>query len=344
MAADPRFFGPGRPQTLSALAAAAGATLPEGVDGTRLFTGTAALQSAGPDDVSFLENRRYLPALRETRAGAVICTADVLAAAPEGCVVLASTAPYLAFARAAGLFYPAPQPVAGVHPTAVVAASAEIGPGCQIGPYAVVGEGARIGAGSILGPHAVVGDGCVFGAGCRLHAHSSASHTLAGDGVVLHPGARVGQEGFGFAPTPDGAFLTMPQLGRVCLGDRVEVGANACIDRGSQQDTVIGAGTRIDNLAQVAHNVAVGRGCVIVAQVGIAGSARLGDYVTLAGQVGVAGHLSIGSKARVGAQAGVMNDIPDGQDWVGSPAWPARETLRAVAALRKLGQPPTKKI
>jgi len=329
---------------LSVIAAAAGATLPEGCDRGRVLVGAAALQSAGPNEISFLENRRYLPALRETRAGVVICAADFASAAPAGCVVLAVTAPYLAFARAAGLFHPAPKAAAGIHPTAVVAASAEIGPECEIGPYAVVGAGARIGAGSILGPHAVVGDGCIFGTDCRLHAHSSASHTIAGDGVVLHPGARIGQEGFGFAPTPEGAFLTMPQLGRVCLGDRVEVGANACIDRGSQQDTVIGAGTRIDNLAQIAHNVATGRGCVIVAQVGIAGSARLGDYVTLAGQVGVAGHLSIGSKARVGAQAGVMNDIPEGQDWVGSPAWPVRDTLRAFAALRKLGQPPNKKI
>ncbi len=342
MAADVRFFGPGRPQTLSAIAAAAGASLPEGADPGRLFTGIGALQSAGPDDVSFLENRRYLPALKDTAAGAVLCTPDVQTA-PPGCIALGTAQPYLGFARVAVLFYPAPGPAAGLHPTAVVAADAEIGTGCEIGPYAVVGAGARIGAGSILGPHAVVGPGCVFGPGCRLHAHSSASHTIAGAGVVLHPGARVGQEGFGFAPTPEGRYVTMPQLGLVRLGDGVEVGANACIDRGSQQDTVIGPGTRIDNLAQIAHNVAMGRGCVIVAQVGIAGSARLGDYVTLAGQVGVAGHLSIGSKARIGAQAGVMNDIPEAQDWVGSPAWPARDTLRAMAALRKLGQPPAKK-
>jgi len=180
------------------------------------------------------------------------------------------------------------------------------------------------------------------GDGCRVGAHVSISHCLAGRGVVLHPGARIGQEGFGFAVTPDGRFETMPQLGRVILGDAVEVGANSCVDRGSQGDTELGAGTRLDNLVQVAHNVRTGRACVIVAQVGISGSATLGDGVQLGGQAGVTGHLAIGDRARVGAQAGVMNDIPAGTDVVGSPAWPARETLRAVAALRKLGQKPAR--
>jgi UDP-3-O-[3-hydroxymyristoyl] glucosamine N-acyltransferase len=158
--------------------------------------------------------------------------------------------------------------------------------------------------------------------------------------VVLHPGVRIGQEGFGFAVTPEGRFETMPQLGRVILGDFVEVGANSCIDRGSQGDTVLGAGTRLDNLVQIGHNVRTGRGCVVVAHVGIAGSVTLGDGVQLGGQAGIAGHLTIGDRARIGAQAGVMGDVPAGSDMVGSPAWPARETLRAFAALRRLGQKP----
>jgi UDP-3-O-[3-hydroxymyristoyl] glucosamine N-acyltransferase len=159
---------------------------------------------------------------------------------------------------------------------------------------------------------------------------------------VLHPGARIGQEGFGFAVTPEGRFETMPQLGRVILGDLVEVGANACVDRGSQGDTVLGAGTRLDNLVQIAHNVRTGRGCVIVAQVGISGSATLGNGVQLGGQSGVTGHLTLGDGARASAQAGVMNDVPAGTDVAGTPAWPAKDTLRAMVALRKLGQKPAR--
>jgi UDP-3-O-[3-hydroxymyristoyl] glucosamine N-acyltransferase len=152
----------------------------------------------------------------------------------------------------------------------------------------------------------------------------------------------VGQEGFGFAVTPEGRFETIPQLGRVILGDLVEIGANSCVDRGSQSDTVIGAGTRLDNLVQIGHNVRTGRGCVVVAQVGIAGSTVIGDGVQLGGQAGLTGHIKVGDRARVGAQAGVMNDVPAGQDVVGSPAWPARETLRAFAALRRLAGKPAK--
>ncbi|PZW43577.1 UDP-3-O-[3-hydroxymyristoyl] glucosamine N-acyltransferase [Humitalea rosea] len=343
MAADPRFFGPPRPQSLGAIAALLGVVLPEGADGAMVFTGTATLRAATADQISFIESRRYLPALRDTAAGAVFCLPEQAALAPPHCVALAMAAPQLAFARVAALFHPVPPPRPGIHPTAVIDPTAEIGAECEIGPYAVVGEGARIGDGSLLGAHAAIGPWCVFGRGCRILTHASASHTLAGDGVVLHPGARVGQEGFGLVFTAEGRFETAPQLGRVLLGDRVEVGANACIDRGGQQDTVIGAGSRIDNLVQVAHNVTMGKGCVIVGQAGIAGSTTLGDYVTLAGQVGVAGHLNLGSKVRVGAQAGVMSDVPAGQDVLGSPAWPARDTLRAFARLRQLGQPTAKK-
>jgi UDP-3-O-[3-hydroxymyristoyl] glucosamine N-acyltransferase len=157
--------------------------------------------------------------------------------------------------------------------------------------------------------------------------------------VVLHPGARVGQEGFGLVMTPEGRFETMPQLGRVLLGDGVEIGANSTVDRGAQADTVIGPGTRVDNLVQIGHNVRTGRGCVVVAMAGISGSTTLGDYVTVAGQAGVAGHLTIGSKARIGAQAGVMSDVPAGMDVLGSPAMPAREAMRSFSALRKLGEP-----
>jgi len=336
MAADPRFFASAGPQTLAAIAAAAGGRF-EGDPG-RAFTGVAALQAAEPAEVSFLDNRRYLDALRTTRAGAVVVAEATAAEVPPGTVAIVTEAPYLGFARVARLFHPPPRPVPGIHPTAVIAPDAVVGEGSEIGPYAVVGAGARIGRGSVIGPHAVVGPGVELGEGCRLHAHSSISHAIAGRSVVLHPGARVGQEGFGFASTSDGGYETMPQLGRVILGDDVEIGANACVDRGSQGDTVLGPGTRLDNLVQIGHNVRAGRGCVMVAQSGISGSTALGDFVMVAAQAGLTGHLRIGDKARIGAQAGLIEDVPPGTDVIGSPAWPAREFWRAIARLRRLGR------
>jgi UDP-3-O-[3-hydroxymyristoyl] glucosamine N-acyltransferase len=339
--ADPRFHPAGPPLTLAELATIAGGEL-RGGDAARRISGVGPLDGAGPEEASFLDNRRYLPQLGGTRAGAVVIAPDFAAKVPDGTAAIVTAQVYLGFARIAARLHPAPAPRPGIHPTAVVDPTATLGAGCQVGPYAVVEAGAEIGAGCVIGPHAVIGAGVVLGEGCRIGPHCSVSHCIAGRGVVLHPGARVGQEGFGFAVTPEGRFETMPQLGRVLLGDLVEVGANSCIDRGSQSDTVIGPGTRLDNLVQIGHNVRTGRACVIVAQVGISGSASLGDGVQMGGQSGLAGHLHIGDRARIGAQAGVMGNVPAGEDWVGSPAWPARETLRAFAALRRMGAKPGK--
>ena len=337
MPVDSRFHPCAGPQTLAAIAAAAGGRAENGDPGRR-FDGVASLAEAGPDQVSFLGERRYLDALRATGAGAVIVQQAFAKAVPAGAVSILTDAPQLGFARVAALFHPPRPPRPGVHPTAVVGEGATVGEGTEIGAYAVIGEGARIGRDCIVHPHAAVGPGVEVGDGCRLHPHSSVSHALLGRGVVLHPGARVGQEGFGFAATAEGRFETMPQLGRVVLGDGVEIGANACVDRGTQGDTVLGPGTRLDNLVQVGHNVRTGRGCILVAQVGVSGSTVLGDFVTIAAQAGLTGHLRIGSKARVGAQSGVMNDVPAGTDVLGSPAWPVRQTWRAIAHLRRIGR------
>lgn len=341
MAADPRFHPAGPPLPLRELAAIAGGAL-SGGDPARRISGVGSLAAAGPEEVSFLDNRRYLAELAGTKAAAVVLAAEFAPRLPEGCAAIVTATPYLGFARLARALHPLPAATPGIHPTAVVHPTARIGQGCQLGPYAVIEAEAEIGPFCVIGPHAVIGPGCVLGEGCRIGAHVTISHCLAGRFVVLHPGVRIGQEGFGFAVTPEGRFETVPQLGRVILGDLVEVGANACIDRGSQGDTVIGDGSRLDNLVQIGHNVRTGKGCVIVAQVGIAGSTSLGHGVQLAGQAGVSGHLHVGDRARVGAQAGVMNDVPAGTDVVGSPAWPARETLRAVAALRRLGAKPAR--
>lgn len=332
MTGDPRFFPAAGPFTLARVAAAAGADLSAGADPARQFAGIAALQAAGPDRIAFLDNRRYLPALKASRAGACIMDPALARDAPSGMALLLTARPYLAWARVAGLFHPAAAVPAAIDATASVAPDAILGPGVAIGPGAVVGARAVVGQGSAIGPLAMVGEGVVLGRDCRIGAGAVVSHCIAGDRVVLHPGAKVGQEGFGFAEAPDG-FVTVPQLGRVLLGDDVEIGANSTVDRGSAADTVIGAGTRMDNLVQIGHNVRLGRCCVVVAQAGISGSTTMGDFVVVAAQAGVTGHLRIGRQARIGAQAGVMEDVPERTDVLGSPARPAREFWRAVATL-----------
>ncbi|MBR0655938.1 UDP-3-O-(3-hydroxymyristoyl)glucosamine N-acyltransferase [Plastoroseomonas arctica] len=335
MAADPRFFATAGPHSLAAIAAAAGAG--DVPDGARLFAGVAPLQTAGPDDVSFLDNRRYAAALATSRAGAVVIAAAMAGKVPAGCIPLVTSQPYLGFARVATLFHPQPKARPGVHPGAVIGAGAEIGEGCEIGAYAVVGAGAVLGKGCILEPHAVVGAGVVLGARCRIHSHASICHAIAGDEVVLNAGARIGGEGFGFATdATTGRHVTVPQVGRVILGDGCEIGANSTVDRGSGGDTVLGPGCRLDNLVQIGHNVRLGKGCVIVAMAGIAGSVTLGDYVVVAAQGGIAGHVTVGDRARIGAQAGVMQDVEAGTDVLGSPAQPSREKWRQIAVLRRL--------
>lgn len=337
MAGDPRFFARTGPHALAAIAAAAGA---EPADGDRaqsdlLLSGIAPLQTAGPGELSFLDNRRYLPALRTTRAGAVIVHPDLAASVPEGCVALATRQPYMGWAKAAALFFPVPAPVPGIHPTAVIGPEVTLGAGCEIGPHVTIGARAEIGPRCRIGASASIGEGVVLGADCRIGANVSISHAELGARVALYPGARIGQDGFGFASGPAG-HVSVPQLGRVIIGDDVEIGANSCVDRGSAQDTIIGAGCRIDNLVQIGHNVRIGRCCVIVALAGIAGSAELEDFVVIGGQVGIGGHLRVGKGARLGAQAGVIGDVPPGQDWVGSPAMPARTFFRQIATLKRL--------
>jgi UDP-3-O-[3-hydroxymyristoyl] glucosamine N-acyltransferase len=334
---DPRFFARTGPHTLQAVAMAAGAEADPKSE--LMLTGVGPLQTAGPSEVSFLDNRRYADLLAATRAGAVIVHPDLAQGLPDGSVALCTSAPYVAWARVAALFFPPPPIRAGIDPRAVVDATATIDPHAEIGPLAIVGAGAVIGPESRIGAGAVVGPGVSIGAGCRIGALVTLSHAVLGDRVNILPGARIGQEGFGFAQS-DRGFLTVPQLGRVILEDDVEVGANSTIDRGSTQDTVIGAGSRLDNLVMIGHNVRLGRCCVIVAQAGISGSTVLEDFAVVAAQAGLTGHLKVGKGARIGAQAGVMADVPAGAEIVGSPAEPVRDFFRGVATLRKLARRP----
>ena len=331
---DPRFFLRSGPYTLAAVVDAAGGTAPP----TRIrFSGVAPLGAAGPEDVSFLDNKRYLPALAETGAGAVIVHPDLADKVPLGCIAIQTDQPYQAWARVAALFHPPPLPQPGIHPSAVVDRSAVVDPTAEIGALTVIGARAQIGPRSRIGPLAVIGEAVVVGADCRIGAHVSVSHALLGARVTLFPGARIGQDGFGFA-IHDAGLLSVPQLGRVVLEDDVEVGANSTIDRGSAQDTVIGAGSRLDNLVQIGHNARLGRCCVVVAQAGISGSTDLEDFVVVAAQAGITGHLRIGRRARIGAQAGVMADVAPGVDVVGSPSQPVKAFFRQVALLRRLAR------
>jgi UDP-3-O-[3-hydroxymyristoyl] glucosamine N-acyltransferase len=332
IAGDPRFFRRCGPYSLAAVADAAQAEAPPR---RLLLSGVAPLQTARPDEVSFLDNRKYLGALAETRAGAVIVHPEMADKVPPTSVAVTTTEPYVAWARVAALFFPLPPVCAGVHSSAVVSPDAAIDPSAEVGPLVVVGAAAEIGPRTRIGPSAVIGDGVVIGADCRIGSHATISHALLDDRVAIYPGARIGQDGFGFAITSEG-FLSVPQLGRVVLEHDVEVGANTTIDRGSLHDTHIGAGSRLDNLVQIGHNVRLGRGCVVVSQAGISGSTILEDHVMVAGQAGMTGHLRIGRRARIGAQAGVMADVPAGADVVGSPAQPVREFFRHVAVLRRL--------
>jgi UDP-3-O-[3-hydroxymyristoyl] glucosamine N-acyltransferase len=331
---DPRFFQRAGPFTLAAVVDVAEAAAPPR---RLMLAGVAPLQVAGPDQVSFLDNRKYAPALAATRAGAVIVHPDMGSRVPDGAAAIVTAEPYAAWAKVAALFHPTPPTCAGIHPTAVIGAAAIVDPSAEIGPLAVIGEGAEIGPRCRVGALAVIGPGVVLGPDCRIGSHASLSHALLGARVYVYPGARIGQEGFGFAITAAG-FHSVPQLCRVILEDDVEVGANTTIDRGSLQDTVIGAGSRLDNQVQIGHNAHLGRGCVIVSQAGVSGSTILEDHVMVGPQAGLTGHLKIGRMARIGAQAGVMADIDAGAEVVGSPAQPRRAFFREVAMLRRLAR------
>lgn len=331
---NPRFFRRTGPHELAVVAAAVGCEPPQS---TLLLSGLAALGQARPDELSFLSDAKHAPALETSRAGAVLVNPKWQSHVPSGTVALVVNDPAASWAKAAALFHPAPALKPGIHRSAVVAESATVDPSAEIGPLAYVGERASIGAGCRVGPGAVIGDGVVLGADCRVGANASVTHAVLGARVYLYPGARIGQEGFGFGITEAG-FQTTPQLCSVILGDDVEVGANTTIDRGALRDTEIGTGTRLDNLVQVAHGVRIGRYCAIAALAGISGSAKIDDFVVMGGQVGVAEHVTIGSRARIGAQSGVISELEPGASVVGSPTRPAKQFFREVATLKRLAR------
>jgi UDP-3-O-[3-hydroxymyristoyl] glucosamine N-acyltransferase len=309
-------------------------------DGTLAIEGVAPLEDAGPAHLSFLSNRKYRAAFEASKAGAVLVEPDE-PKAPGRTVVRVRNA-YLAFAKISALFHPAPAPAPGVAPQAVVHPTARVHPSAQVMPLATVAAGAEVGAGTILHPGVHVGEGARIGAGCLLHANVVVrERCVLGDRVIVQPGAVIGSDGFGFAFDPEGEgrgprHFKIPQAGVVVVEDDVEIGATAAIDRATLGVTRIGRGAKIDNLVQVGHNVEVGPLAILCGQVGVAGSSKIGAGAVLAGQVGIAGHLRVGDRVTLGAQAGVMNDIPDGETWMGYPARPHAAWARTTATLDHL--------
>jgi UDP-3-O-[3-hydroxymyristoyl] glucosamine N-acyltransferase len=320
--------------TAAAIAEAVGGRLIG--DSSTTVQGVAALDRASPRHVSFLAAARYASLFRSTRAGVVLvdpALADSPGPAPARIIV---DRPQDALLSLLPMFHRPAAVVPGVHPTAVIGAGVSLGAGISIGPYVVIGTGACIGDAVVVGAHCVLGSGVTVGERSQLYPSVTVySGSSLGKRVTVHAGARIGSDGFGYVQR-DGTHQKIPHVGRCIVEDDVEIGANTTIDRGSIDDTVIGAGTKIDNLVQIAHNVRVGRLCLIMAQVGVAGSSRIEDGVILLGQAGISGHHTIGTGARVAAQAGVFGDIPAGETWSGYPARPHKEALRAQAALFKL--------
>ena len=318
--------------TLHDLAARIGAEL-DG-DGTIVVTRVAALDTAGPGDVSFLANASYAAQLAHTRASAVILGAGG-GAAP--CAVLRANDPYLAFARAAAALAPPSVLPAGVHATAAIAPDAVLGPGVGVGPFAVIGAGARVGARTVIGAHAVIGAGTEIGPDCVIHAHVSVRERCRlGARVVVQDGAVIGADGFGFARRADGTYEKIPQTAPVVIEDDVDIGANTTIDRPAVGETRIKAGAKLDNLVMIAHGVVVGARTVMAAQCGVAGSTTIGDDVMFAGQVGVAGHISVGDGVKASGQTGITNSVEPGRFVSGLPAIENREWRRAAVLFGRL--------
>lgn len=333
--ADSRFFLNAGPFTLRELCDHVGAELSDGSNPDLVIKDVGSLEDAKSDEISFLDNKKYVSALADTSAGACILDKKFVGKAPEGVSLILTNKPYKAYALIAQKFYPSISTSSNsIHSTAVIAETASVGDNCVISAGVVVGENVEIGSGCQLAPNVVIHDGCKIGENTSIGANATVEYSFMGNNCEIHSGVRIGNRGFGFAMEPDG-YVNVPQLGRVIIGDNVEIGANSTIDRGAGPDTVIGDGTKIDNLVQIGHNVQIGKQCVIVAQSGVAGSSVLGDYVVMGAQSGVAGHITMGTGVQIAGRAAVIKDVEAGQAVAGTPAMPIKEFFRLVAMWKK---------
>jgi UDP-3-O-[3-hydroxymyristoyl] glucosamine N-acyltransferase len=338
---EPLFFKPAGALTVADIATLTGAEPRPATDLGRRISNIAPLDRAGPSDLTFLDNAKFVGELATTRAGACLVGERFEKEVPGRVAALRAREPYRAFIAVACALFPAAQRPSslfgaeGISVGATIHPAARLESGVTVDPGAVIGPGAEIGAGSVIAANAVIGPGVRIGRNCSIGAGASLMHTLVGDRVIIHPGCRIGQDGFGYLPDRSGP-IKIPQTRRVIIQDGVEIGANTTIDRGGTRDTVIGEGTKIDNLVQIGHNCSIGRFCFIVSQTGISGSVDVGDYAMLGGQVGIADHLSIGAGAKLGARSGVITDVPADAQWGGFPARPFREWLKAEVLISRL--------
>ena len=302
-------------------------------DETAVLTGFAALDAAQAGDLTFAENANYFAAAEQSAATAIIAGKEFSSARK---IIIRVAHPRVAFARAMAAFFPEPAYAPGIHPSAAVAASARIDPTAHLGPHCTVGESAQVGAHCVLQAGVVVGDHSVLGEGTNLFPNVVIyPRSQIGRRVRIHAGTVIGGDGFGYV-FDSGIQRKVPQIGNVIIGDDVEIGSNSSVDRGALGATIIGQGTKIDNLVQVGHNVTIGEHCILCSQVGVSGSVKLGNYCVLAGQVGLAGHLKIGNHVTIASKSGVMHNIPDGETWLGIPAQPERQAKRVVIAVQRL--------
>lgn len=338
---EPIFFTGDKSLTIAEIAELTGAEPEPDAALDRRIDGVGTLDGAAASELAFLESPKYQRLLAGTHAGACLISPRFQTPAPAGVAVLRCREPYRAFVMVARALFPdALRPsslfgAAGLSPGAIIHPTARLESGVVVDPGAVIGPAAEVGAGSVIGPTAVIGPGVRIGRDCAIGAGCTLTHALVGDRVIIHPGCRIGQDGFGYLMGA-GGHLKVPQIGRVILQDGVEIGAGTTIDRGALADTVIGEGSKIDNLVQIGHNVSIGRHCVVVAQSGISGSVTLEDYVVLGARVGISDHVFVGEGAQVGAASGVHANIPAGSQWIGYPARPIKTFFREVKALARL--------
>lgn len=339
--ADQRFFNYAGPFTQEELAIKLGGSVPETHRTDAALKDLKPLDGAGPEDVSFFGSAKYAAALAETGAGACLIKLQDVALLPAHVGAIVVEAPDVAYIDAVSLFYPdviSWTISSGAH----VDAAARIEEGVCIDVGAVVGPGAEIGTGTLIGANVVIGPGVKIGRDCRIYPNATIRYALVGDRVMIHPGASIGADGFGFSSSGFG-HKRIPQIGRVILQDDVEIGASTCVDRGAMDDTVIGEGTKLDNLVQIAHNCKIGRHCMITGQVGIAGSTTIGDFVTMGGQSGSADHVTIGDFSIIAARAGVTKSLPGANIYAGFPAKPYKDWQRETAIVSRLAKKPKNK-
>ena len=333
------FFKPRDGVKLSELAQYLGAELPDSSKADVIIHSVAPVSRAKAGDICYVISRRSRAELETCEASAVLCDPALLSAIPAHIPALVSKNPHAAFAMAGGYLHPsALQPLpsmsvdSAIGTGAVVDPTAKLEAGVIVEPLAVIGAGVEIGSGTRIGAGAIIGPGVKIGRDCSIASGASVLCAFLGNHVIIHNGARIGQDGFGYAPGPRG-MIKIVQIGRVIIQDNVEIGANSTIDRGTMDDTVIGEGTKIDNQVQIGHNVKIGRHCAVVSQVGIAGSAVIGDGVQIGGQTGINGHITIGNGVQIAAKSGVVQSIPDGERYGGIPARPIKHFLRESAEI-----------